>query len=201
MTRGHQPRQQGGEGRPDKLSLLIRQFRRGDTDAVGRLVEELYPELKRLAAAHMNREHVDHTWQPSALVNEFYMELVKVRGLADPPGESRGEKAAFLGFASHLMRRLLINHARRLYRRVGKVNFEEEGGEKLTADDGLESLQRVEMALSRLEAISPRLRTVAELHVFEELTGDEIAERLGCSRRTILRDWAFAKEMIACELA
>ena len=64
---------------PDSAVLLTADFRRVDQNSAGELVEQVYVELRRLAAARMKRERVDHTWQTTALVNELYIELVKVR--------------------------------------------------------------------------------------------------------------------------
>jgi RNA polymerase sigma factor (TIGR02999 family) len=186
----------------DTVSTLLGRLDGGDANAAGRLVERLYPELKRLAVARMSRERHGHTWQPSALVNELYMELVRCHQLRVSASGSRDGKAAFFAFASHVMSRLLIRHARRLYFRVTKCSLDS-GEESLPAPPGAGpvELYAVDALLARLEALNPRLRTIVELRVFEGLSGDEIAERLGCSRRTVLRDWNFAKTLIASELS
>jgi len=180
------------------ISTLVSDFRRGDKAATARLTELLYPELRKIAAGHMAREKADHTWQPTVLVNELYLELLKVRELKAPPEAKTGtEKKAFLAFASFLMDRLLVQHARRLGRRVTKTELP---FSLITPDQAADGLQAVRSALERLEAINPRLRTVVELRVFEGLTGNEIAARLDCTERTILRDWAFAKELLTADL-
>src|SRR5215471_10949267 len=99
-------------------------FRNGDHEAAGRLVELFYPELRRIAAARMRRERTDHTLQPTAVVHQLYLELVKVKALraADSGGEE-GEKAAFLGLAAFLMKRLLIHHSRPLSKRAQKAEL------------------------------------------------------------------------------
>src|SRR5437763_1780988 len=98
----------------------MRAFRQGDRKAGTTLADLFYPELRRLAAAKMRSERSSHTWQPTALVHELYLELVKVRAL-DASG--RGEdRAAFLALAGHMMKRLLIHHARPLYRRAEQPN-------------------------------------------------------------------------------
>jgi RNA polymerase sigma factor (TIGR02999 family) len=174
-------------------------FRHGDVSAANQLVELLYPELRRLAAAKMKGEGAGHTWQPTLLVNELYLALVKIKALcggSDPAADQ--EKAAFLGLAGHVMRRLLIDHARPLYRRAEKVEFREEDTPVAT---GADSLHYVEETLARLAAIDPKLRTVIEMRVFEGLTGDEIARQLGCSPRTVANYWTFAKHWLRKELA
>ncbi len=182
---------------PDSVALLTADFRRVDHPA-GELVEQFHLELRRLAAARMRSERADHTWQTTALVNELYLELVKVRGLTSTDLVNDQDRAAFLGFAGHIMKRLLIHHARPLYRRVEKVPFED-AEERIV--EGTESLQDVENALSRLAAIDARFRTVVEMRVFEGLSGDEIASRLNCSRRTVASYWNFARRWLEKEWA
>jgi RNA polymerase sigma factor (TIGR02999 family) len=171
-------------------------FRKGDQAAAGKLVEALYPELRRLAAVKMKGERNEHTWQPTALVNELYLELVKIKALKPPTHANAEERAAFFGLAGHLMKRLLIHHARPLYRRMEKVEIGNDLGEKRSG-----ALDEVEQALSRLAAIDPRLRTVVEMKVFEGLTGDEIAHQIGCAPATVARYWSFARRWLREELA
>jgi len=182
----------------DSVAHLMGKFRRGDREAGGALADLFYPELRRLAAAKMKGERVEHTLQPTALVHELYLELVRVRALGASGSGAEEERAAFLGLAGHMMKRLLIHHARPLHRRVQRVAI---GEEELPAVVSSESLQDVEDALSRLAEIDPRLRTVVELKVFEGLTGDEIARRLGCSRGTVSNSWSFAQRWLQEEWA
>jgi len=181
----------------DTIATLMAGFRKGDRAAAGRLVELLYPELRKLAAAKMRGERTEHTWQPTLLVNELYLTLVKIRELGGD-AENGEEKAAFLGLAGHIMKRLLIDHARPLYRKAEKVEWRD-GPDLVPAD--LESLQSVEEALARLEAIDPKLRAVTEMRVFEGLTGEEIARELDCSARTVANYWTFAKRWLQKEFS
>ena len=105
---------------------LMEEFRAGDSAAVNRLVEIFYPELRKLAAAQMKRERSDHTWQPTVLVNELYLQLTRVKALPPPGPDAASERAAFLGLAGFLMKRLLIHHARPLNRRVDKSGSPED---------------------------------------------------------------------------
>jgi RNA polymerase sigma factor (TIGR02999 family) len=178
------------------VGSLINRIGNGDRDAAGLLVQILYPELKRIAVARMSQERTDHTWQPTALV-----ELVKSHELRLTASGGRDEKDAFMGFASHVMARLLLRHARRLYRRVSKTSIDCGEDALPLEQEGPEGLHHVNELLSKLEALNPRLRAIVELRVFEGLSGDEIASRLGCSRRTVLRDWNFAKQLISSELS
>ena len=162
---------------PDAIAKLMNAFRRGDPAAGGALASALYPELRRLAAAKMKGERSAHTWQPTG---------------------SDDDRAAFLGLAGHMMKRLLIHHARPLYRRAEQVEISEDAE---AADTKAESLQEVEDALAGLAAIDHRLRTVVEMKVFEGLTGDEIARQLGCSRGTVNNWWRFAQSWLQEEWA
>jgi len=87
------------------------ELRQGNREAAGALTELLWPELRRLAAAQMKGERSNHTWQPTALVNELYLELINAKGLGSG-GIHRNDKNAFLALAAHMMMRLLIHHAR-----------------------------------------------------------------------------------------
>ena len=182
---------------PDIFARLLADFRRGDKAAADRLVELLYPELRKLAAARMRGERAEHTWQPTLLVNELYLALVKVKALGNGSRADEG-KAAFLGLAGHVMKHLLIDHSRPLYRRAEKVQLDDMPDLSPT---GIEDVQFVEQLLARLGAIDPKLRSVVEMRVFEGLTGDEIAQQLGCSPRTIANVWTFAKRWLSSELA
>src|SRR5215831_16952490 len=102
---------------PDTVARLMASFRNGDHDAAGRLVELFYPELRRIAAARMRAEPPGHTLQPTALVHQLYLELVKIKALRAASSGGADEKAAFLGLAAFLMKRLLIHHARPLSKR------------------------------------------------------------------------------------
>src|SRR5262249_6906260 len=105
----------------DTVGRLMARFRNGDHEAAGRLVELFYPELRRIAAARMRAERPDHTLQPTAVVHQLYLELVKVKALRPTSSDGEDEKAAFLGLAAHMMKRLLIHHARPLSRRAEKT--------------------------------------------------------------------------------
>ena len=177
----------------DTVASLMRDLRQGSPAAKRELVKFLYPELRRVAAYKMSRERQNHTLQPTAVVNEVYLELLRIRGLRDRDYVNHEEKAAFMRLAGKVMDRLLIHHARRLPSRVEKVELEETD---VPADSGAESLQHVEDALIKLEAIDPRLRTVVEMKVFEGLTGEEIADQLGCSPRTVVAHWAYARQWL-----
>jgi RNA polymerase sigma factor (TIGR02999 family) len=180
---------------PETVSALMGRFRGGDRDAVGSLVELLYPQLKKLALSRMRSESTPHTWQPTVLVNELYLELVKIRALRGADQEQE-ERDAFLNLSAHLMRRLLVQHARPLAKRVVKQQIDDD-----IPQEGNESLMEIEEMLTRLGKIDPQLRTVVEMRVFEGFTVSEVAERMACSERTVARCWTFARAWLAQEMA
>jgi RNA polymerase sigma factor (TIGR02999 family) len=168
-------------------------FRNGDPEAAGRLVELFYPELRRIAAARMRAERPDHTLQPTAVVHQLYLELVKVKALNPASSDGADEKAAFLGLAAFLMKRLLIHHARPLSRRAEKAELPDFPGPHSSTEH---SLLEIDDVLNRLAAINPALRRVVELRVFEGLTREEIAREMGCGTATVARHWNFARNWL-----
>jgi RNA polymerase sigma factor (TIGR02999 family) len=169
-------------------------FRDGDSAAGAQLMELFYPELKRLAAGQLRGERQGHSWQPTLLVNELYLQLVKIKSLRPANPDHANDKAAFLALAGQIMKRLLIHHARPLSRKAQKVPVLEDL--RFEADN---SLVEVENILSRLGAIKPVIRTVVELKVFEGRTAEEIAQHLGCATVTVHRHWQFACQWLRTE--
>ena len=174
------------------------EFRAGNSEAASQLVDLFYPELRRLASTRMLAERANHTWQPTVLVHELFLELTRVKSLPVDPAANQDDRKAFLGLAGFLMKRLLVHHARPLPQRVAKTEITE----ALTRTaDGESCLVEIEDLLSRLETIDPQLRPVVEMKVFEGLSREEIAERLGCSVRTVARRWDFARQWLQDTIA
>lgn len=178
---------------PDTVARLMANFRDGDPEAAGQLVELFYPELRRIAGARMRAERLDHTLQPTAVVNQLYLELVKVKALRPGSSDGADEKGAFLGLAAFLMKRLLLHHARPLSRRSEKAELGDLPGPHSQTEH---LLLEVDDALNRLAAINPALRRVVELRVFEGLTREEIAREMGCGTATVARHWNFARNWL-----
>lgn len=173
------------------VSALMQAFRAGDADAGSKLIEMFYPELKRLAARHLSREHKAHSWQPTLLVNEMYLELSKIKALNNPEQHYHDDKAAFFALAGFLMRRLLIHHARPLEQKAIKVPVWDD-----IRSNPETGIVEVETLLRRIEAIDPVLRTVVELRVFEGMTAEEISVQLNCSLISVNRNWQFARKWL-----
>jgi len=185
---------------PEQMGDVTGKLRRwGDLEPATRadVIERLYPELKRIAAFRMKRERPDHTLQPTALVNEFFIRLA-----AKPEFEWQS-RAHFLAAASVAMRRLLVDHARnhRCAKNGGDVvRVQIEGDFREAADvDGTDMLAFDEL-LRHLEKEEPRMAQVVELRCFGGLTHAEIAEVIGTDERTAKRDWQVAKAWLAGKL-
>jgi RNA polymerase sigma factor (TIGR02999 family) len=181
-----------------EVTRILHELRAADADrpeVTARAFELLYAELRSLAAALFRSERAGHTLQPTALVHEAFARLVD-RERADWQGS-----AHFLGIAGQAMRRVLVDHARA--RGAAK-----RGGERdrvtLSAVPGVDGvgfeLIELDDALTKLARESGRAARVAELKVFAGLSGDEIAEVLGVSRRTVTGDWTVARLWLAREL-
>lgn len=179
---------------PDEVAELMDRLRHGSKEAAGQLVALFYPELRRLARAHMQREGSGHSWQPTVLVNQLYLELIKIKALSKDGREGQDDRQAFFGLAAHLMRRLLIHHSRPLAK---QAEMAELGDDLRFEGSATDDLAVVEDLLQGLENIDPQFRSVAELKVFEGLSMEEIAGQLGIPVRTAYRRWTFARTWLA----
>jgi RNA polymerase sigma factor (TIGR02999 family) len=185
-----------GQPQPQGVTELLIAWRNGDEDALPRLTPLVYQELHRLAAAYMRRERAGHTLQTSALVNEAYIKLV------DSSRVRWQNRAHFFAVAAKLMRRVLVDFARRR-------QFQKRGGdcqqvtldEKLGATASLDSdLVALDDALQELARLDPRKARVIELRFFGGLSLEETSEALQLSTDTVGRDWRAAKAWLAREL-
>lgn len=172
----------------DRITTLLGRLREGDTAARDRLLDLLYPELRRIAAYYLRSERKGHTLQPTALVNEAYLRL-----LGGQPVEWQ-DRAHFIAVLARQMRRVLVDHAR-------GIRADKRGGDavKVALDEaqGVASVEHdvvaIDEALAELEREDSRASRVVELRFFGGLTEHEIAQVLGISVATVKRDWTFAK--------
>lgn len=180
----------------ENITRMLDELRAGRREVESRLLEAVYPELRRIAAHYMQGERAGHTLQPTALVNEAYLELV---GQADIDWRNRSH---FFGVAAQLMRRILVNYARRrkAQKREGKRQRVELSDTLAIAEDRLDEIIAVDEALDRLAEWDPRQAKIVELRFFAGLTEDEIAEAVGISPRTVKRDWMIARAWLHSEL-
>ena len=178
------------------VTRLLQEWGGGDRGALDRLIPFVYEELRRQAARHLRRERSGHTLQTTALVHEAYLRLV------DQKGARWQNRAHFYAIAAQLMRRILVDHARK--RRAAK-----RGGSDLRVTLNQASdpaggpevdVLAVDEALTRLAALDPQQSRVVELRFFSGLTVEETAEVLGISPRTVKRDWNVAKAWLHREI-
>lgn len=178
------------ESHDAEISRLLSAWSDGDLGARDRLVPLVFDELRTIARRQLRQERVGHTLQPTAIVNELYLRLVSQKQV------QWRHRSEFYGVASTLIRRILVDHARKRQaaRRGGQavpmVSFEEALGVPLPEDS---SILAVDEALEALSRADPRGAKVVELHAFGGLSFEEIAEVLKISRATALRDWNHAK--------
>ena len=179
------------------LTGLLAAHRRGDREALGRLLPLVYRDLQRLAKRQLGQRRTGQTLDTTSLVHEAYMKLADGERTA---WENRGH---FFAVASLAMRQIVIDYARQS--QAGK-----RGGQQRTLgldevaiaiDEQAEGLLALDLALERLGEIDARLPRVVECRFFTGLSEEETAEALGVSTRTVERDWKRARAWLRQELA
>jgi RNA polymerase sigma factor (TIGR02999 family) len=183
--------------RPGDVTLLLRQVKAGDSAAESRLLELVYPQLRKIARQHLRRERTGHTLQPTALVNEAYMHLA---GQMEKDWQNRSH---FYAVAAQSMRRILVDYARQrnAAKRDGNRQRVELTDALAISADRLDEILAIDEALKRLAEFDPRRSKVVEMRFFGGMTEDEAAEVLGVALRTVKRDWNVAKAWLHGELA
>ena len=185
----------GDEG---TVTALLVRWRYGDVAALEMLMPLVYNELRTLARYYMRQERSDHTLQSTALVHEAYVRLV---GHDPPPIESRSQ---FFGIAAHLMRQILVEHARA--RRAAKRG----GGATLVALEHVQEPQspasaldvlQLDDALNELAKLDERQSRIVELRYFTGLSIDETAQVMAISAATVSREWTTARAWLHREIA
>jgi RNA polymerase sigma-70 factor, ECF subfamily len=178
------------------VSALLQAWGQGHVEARDRLMEVVYRELRRRAAAYLRRERAGHTLQPTALVHEAYLRLV------DQHAASWQNRAQFFGVASQIMRRILVDRARarKTAKRSGqwaRVTLDEALAEHQPRDVDVLDL---DAALTALTTFDPRKGQVAELRFFGGLTLEETGHVLGLSVATVEREWKVARAWLYARL-
>ena len=184
-------------GAPEDITGLLAAWNDGDAAALNRLVDLLYPKLRRIARRHLERRRPGESLESAGLADEAYLKLVHA-------GKIRCQnRAHFLALCSQVMRRIVVDHARR--RRSAK-----RGGRALhvALDDALLAARArgvevlaLDEALDALARLDPRKSRVVELRYFGGLDIEETAEVLGVSVDTVKRDWRLARAWLLAELA
>lgn len=181
---------------PHRVTHLLQQWSRGDSDALAALTPLVYEELWRLAHHYMEGERSGHTLQTTALVNEAYLRL------ADHASPNWQSRAHFFAVAARAMRGILVNYAKSNQaqkRGGGAARIELDEAAILSPEQSKEIVDLHE-ALERLATLNSRKARVVELKYFGGLNHDEIAEVMKISTVTVRRDWMFAKTWLYDEL-
>ncbi len=178
------------------VTLLLRKVSDGDENAPEKLLPLIYDELRKLAQGYMRNEREDHTLQATALVHEAYIRLV------DWENVSWENRAHFFAVAAQVMRKILVDHARK--KRAGKRNF----GQKVALDEAVSFASKREVnlialddALEGLEKIDKLQAKIVELRFFGGLTIEETAHTLKISDSTVKREWTVAKAWLHREIS
>jgi RNA polymerase sigma factor (TIGR02999 family) len=180
-----------------EVTVLLRQIRAGDSGAADKLIPLVIEELRRLARLQLRSERSGHTLQPTALVHEAYLRLV-----TDQARDWR-DRAHFIGVSVSVMRRILIDHARRkrALKRGGTDTFVSAGeDDAVLSNEQAEQLIALDIALDRLDQMNSRQRQVVELRHFGGLSLEETAEVLNVSSVTVKRDWLAARAWLKAQL-
>jgi RNA polymerase sigma factor (TIGR02999 family) len=171
-----------------KIEDLLTDVDRGEPDAMSRLIDAIYPELKRLAHFQLAGERPDHTLNTTAIVHEAYVRLAASR-------EGWKDRKHFLRAAATVMRHLLVDHARKrnaAKRGDGRVALTLDES-RLASDDDAVAVLALDNAIKDIAAIDPRLEQIIECRYFAGLSVADTAETLDMAVRTVERDWQRAR--------
>lgn len=186
------------EKEPDdgEVTQLLQQLSAGDREAADQLMPIVYEEFRALASSYMAREGRDHTFQPTALVNEVYLKLI------DQKKTTWKSKSHFFAIGAQAMRRILVDHARaaRREKRGGAAQRVELHDDIALSPGREEDILAVHEALEKLTRLDPRQAKIVELRFFGGLTVDEVAEVLEVSKRTVESDWTMVRAWLRREL-
>lgn len=171
------------------ITELLIAWTDGNRDALDRLAPIVYDDLRRLAAGYMQREPPGHPLQPTALVHEAYLRLIDQRQV------QWRNRAHFFGVAAQMMRRILVDHARKRLadKRGGAVTIVGLDEVSPASESHTVDVLALDQALDQLTGVDPRLCRVVELRYFAGLNIDETASALDVSTATVERDWKVAK--------
>ncbi|HKX84754.1 MAG TPA: sigma-70 family RNA polymerase sigma factor [Pyrinomonadaceae bacterium] len=183
---------------PSEITKMLIELTDGNQDVVNQILPHIYDELRRLAGSYLRRERSEHTLQPTALVHEAYMKLI------DQKRVRWQNRAHFFGIAAQVMRRILLDHARKhqAEKRGGEVDklpIEEEI--LVVSHDKSAELIALDDALAELAKLDPQKARVVELRYFGGLSIEETAEVTGVSVPTVNRQWRMAKAWLYSQLA
>jgi RNA polymerase sigma factor (TIGR02999 family) len=180
---------------PPDITMWLSEWRQGDGAALEQLLPLVYDELRRIAARQLRGERSNHTLQPTELVHEAFLRLVRQH-------VSWQNRAHFFGVASEIMRRLLVDHARKK-----QAEKRGAGAETIVLDERVEwpggrdlDLVALDDCLNALGELDPQQAKVVELRFFGGLSIEEAAAVLGVSDSTVKREWRVARAWLLREL-
>jgi RNA polymerase sigma factor (TIGR02999 family) len=180
----------------DDITTLLAAWKDGDEEALKRLVSVVYPEMRKIARAHLARRSASQTLESAALANEAYLKLIRAKGI------ECHDRSHFFAVCAQMIRRILVDHVRTRQRA-------KRGGDavQVTLDEALASPQMTAIdvvalddALDALSQFDARKGRVVELRFFGGLSVEEAAEVLQVSPETVMRDWKMAKAWLYREL-
>jgi RNA polymerase sigma factor (TIGR02999 family) len=180
-----------------ELTEILDAIARGDRQAAGQILPQVYGELRRLAAQRLALEPSGLTLEPSDLVHEAYLRLV-----GDDPGRPWENRGHFFAAAAEAMRRILVENARRkrrLKRGGGRARVLIDPG-LVAAPEASDDLLALDEALQKLEAHDPAVAALVNLRYFAGLKNKQAAEALGISVRKAAYHWAYARAWLRAEL-
>lgn len=176
-----------------QITMLLQRLHNGDRSAESELLPVVYAQLHRLAERQFRSERTGHTLQPTALLSELYLRIIRDTAI---DWQSR---AHFYAIASETIRRILIEHARaaKALRRPNPAKRVEIDDVLIYADDRAEEILMIDEALAKLRLWDARQARVVELRFFGGLSVEETAEVLGVAERTVKRDWTLARAWLS----
>lgn len=184
------------EQQPSEITRILQDWNDGNEAAKERLLPFVYDELRRQARRLMAKERADHTLQPTALVHEAFLRLSEQTGI-----EWR-DRAHFYGFASRVMRQILVDHARlhaAAKRGSRPIHFSLDDVQ-IPIEERAEAILILNEALERLEKFDEQQARIVEMRFFGGMNNAEIAESLDISERTVGREWQAARLWLFREL-
>jgi RNA polymerase sigma factor (TIGR02999 family) len=181
------------------ITEVLQVVSQGDRTQVEHLFPLVYPDLRKAAARMLRRERHGYAMQPTSLVHETYLKLV------DQTRADWKSRSHFFAVGAQVMRRILVDHARRrgrLKHGAGAVmiTLTDDQARTLSVDRDHDVLG-VDEILTRLEKSDPRQAKIVELRFFGGLTLDEVAESLGISRRTVAYEWRAVRAWMRAEMS
>lgn len=192
------------EPRDREIGTVLAALRSGTPGAAEALFPLVYTQLRKIAGSYFRGQSPEHTLQPTAVVHEAFLRLVR------QSADGFLDRAHFIAVAALAMRQILVEHARgrgaaKRGGRAQRLSLQHPCVERQsTASGGMPDpvdILALEMALSRLQALAPRQARVVELQYFGGLTAEETAAVLGVSKSLVEKEWRRARAYLKSELA